>query len=259
MFLLETNSESGTVIGRMFTQQQTSYPLSSVNGNSVLYSQGLAYGNGCTLAGYYSELLQGHGDNSGDYTIDQVYENDNGIFGSAGQQSPFTFTADSSNVGRFTANSGTNTTAYVYLYNNSEGVILDVNNSGTSCSDGYGSVDAGYIETQTATTFTNAALAGNYMLGQFPPFTSTATATVGETSIGSSGTYSSNASNGGQGDFNWDQATSGLTYGWSSQTYGTLSIENPGGTESSCAVISGTRMACIQNTSNPPTIFLLQQ
>ncbi|MDR3771845.1 MAG: hypothetical protein P4L26_00765, partial [Terracidiphilus sp.] len=87
-------------------------------------------------------------------------------------------------------------------------------------------LETGWLEPQTQATFTNAALAGTYMLGEV--HLKPGDASVGETVVASNGTIAASVSTGGQNSFSFDSAQSGLSYTWLNSTYGSFSLTQTG-------------------------------
>ena len=144
----------------------------------------------------------------------------------------------------------------MYFFNTNTAFHLDLN-------DSY--LETGWIEPQTETTFTYAALAGNYLLGQLPRTEPYSSGNVGEiaTSSCSSGSSSCGWTGGvttaGSGSFSFDQSTGSMTYNWDASAPGTGSyLVETGGKGLSCVVISATRDACIVN-ADTPSVMILQQ
>jgi hypothetical protein len=124
-------------------------------------------------------------------------------------------------------------------------------------SEGY--PETGCLEPQTQTTFTDAAVAGDYLFGQLPRVEPTSNGNVGEFDLLSNGTYTDEVTLGGKGSFTYDQPGSG-TYSWDTTATGTGSLlEGSGSNGTSCIVISSTKLACIVNTDNSPSVMILQQ
>jgi hypothetical protein len=253
MFLLSIDNASGNgvVDGYMRTQQQSSYTGANLDGNFVLYWQGYGYKNG-SVAGYGITLLQGTGDGAGNFTINQSYDDSNGAY-SVGSEvgGPIAMTFDSSNPGRVYFSPGGGT-IYMYFFNDNNAFFLMLNGGSPS------SLDTGWMESQTQTTFTNAALAGNYLFGQLPLMIPAMSGTVREWDFDNAGNITGDATNGGNGVFTYDVPVSSTTYTWLSTTYGTFSAPT-GTTGRSCAVINSTRVACIGNTTTTPGVIILQQ
>jgi hypothetical protein len=255
MFMLETDSEKGVAVGHVRTQQQTSYSAANIDAPLVFYAQGLTY-NGSSLTGYYAWAAQGSGDGAGNMTINESYNDDSGAYVSGTENGTLPLTFDSSNPGRVTMNPGGGTDmVYMYLYNNNAAFEMNVNTK----SSGTSNVDAGYMDAQTQTAFTNDSVAGNYMLGQFPPLSSTGIASVGEIDNETNGNYTLDGTTAGEGLFDWDQSETGLTYTWLSTTYGVASALANGSPESTCIDISSTKYVCISNTTVVPAVLILQQ
>jgi hypothetical protein len=251
MFLLETGGDSGVQAGDMRKQQQTSYSGANLDGPFVVYSQGYVYKS---EVGYTSMVLQGAGDGKGNMTINQSYQNNNGDYkvGDAAG-GPIAVTFDHSNPGRVTFSTGTGA-GYLYLFNNNAGFFLDLDNS-----DG-NSLQTGWTEAQTQTTFTDAAVAGNYMLGQLPLMNVTQNGNVGELNVSSSGVITGGLTEAGEGDFSYDQSQSIGTLSWDSTAPGTGTFLIGSGDKGvSCAVISATKAVCIINGDSSPSVLVLQQ
>jgi hypothetical protein len=118
-------------------------------------------------------------------------------------------------------------------------------------------VETGWLESQTQTTFTNAALAGDYLLGKLAPLSASSNDAIGEFNMLSSGNITGSATTAAMGGFTWDQAMS-LSYSWASLTYGTFTTGS-GTKDFSCAVISSTKDVCIVNGSGSGEMMILQQ
>jgi hypothetical protein len=249
MFLLSIDPASGNGIvdGDMRTQQQSSYSGANLSGNFVLYWQGYGYQNG-SVAGYGSTVLQGTGDGAGNFTINQSYDDNNGTYAVGNEVGgPIAASFDSSNPGRAYFSPG-NGMIYMYYFNNNNAFFLMLNGGSPS------SLDTGWLEPQTQTTFTNAALAGNYLVGRLPIMEPSASIGIGEWDFNNANNVTGAGTTAGAGVFTYDVPVSGMTYSWLSTTYGTFSD-----TGRSCAVINSTRAACISNTNTTPLVIILQQ
>ena len=137
------------------------YSAASIAGPFVLYMRGAEFNNrGNTPSGFYSDVFQGTGDGAGNMTINQSYTDDAGVY-SAGNSNggPVALTFDSAHPGRATFQSASGT-SYLYLFNNTSAFEMGVGDNG--------SLDSGWLESQTQTAFTNTALAGNYLFGEMP-------------------------------------------------------------------------------------------
>jgi hypothetical protein len=251
MFLLETAGDSGVQSGDMRTQQQTSYSDANLNGPFVLYAQSYRYSNG-SVSGYDSEVYQGTGNGSGGATINQSYMDDNGSY-SVGNANggPIAITFDSSYPGRATFVSGPGHTSYLYFYDIGSALEMDL---------GSGYLSTGWIEAQTQTTFTDAALVGTYLFGQLPPMQATQHGNVGELSLDSAGNITGGISEAGQGDFSYDQSQNMGTLIWDSTAPGTGTfLIGSGSKGASCAVISATKIVCTLNADSSPGVLIFQQ
>jgi hypothetical protein len=122
------------------------------------------------------------------------------------------------------------------------------------------SLDSGFIENQTQTTFTDAALAGNYMFGMLPIDSATSTASVAEFDATSGGTATAGTSIGGQYVFMYDLAQS-FNYAFDSSApgTGTFLITSPDSGNASCAMITSTRTACTRQSDPVGGILVLQK
>jgi len=251
MFMLETDAGSGLYGARIHTQHQSSYSAANLNGSLVLYAQGFNY-TGTSASYFYSWIAQGTGNGTGNLTFNESYNDAGGNFVVGTESGTVTPTFDAANPGRVTVNPGGGTDMlYLYLYDNNAGFELNVNPK-----TGSGNVDGGFFDAQTQTTFTDAAVAGTYLLGQFPPV-KPKDVSVGEVDVAGSGSITADISDGGPSDFTWDQSQSGLSYTWLANNYGVLSVTG-GSTDSTCIVISTTKFACIANTKAIPQVQIFQ-
>ncbi len=253
MFVLDNTNNDGEQAGNIRTQQQTSYSGASLSGPFVLYDRGAEFNNsGSTPSGFYANVLQGAGDGAGNLTINQSYTDDDGSY-SAGNSNggPTALVFDAANPGRATFATAGGTT-YFYLFDANSGFAMSVN--------GNGSVDSGWLEAQAQASFTDPALAGNYLFGEAPLLTPAANGSVGEFSLTASGVISAGLSTAGEEYFSWNQAVS-TTYSWDQTAPGTGTFQIANGTEgeASCAVISATRFVCTPQTDPSPSVEILQQ
>jgi len=252
-FLISTEAADGIEEGHVFTQALSSFSNANLSGNGVVYLQGYEFANSGspdTVTGNYSEVFEATGNGSGGLTINQSYMDDDGSYSAGGADGTTTATFDTSNPGRVTINTGPGSTTLVYLANTNSGIELSVGG-------GVNSMDSGFFEAQTQATFTDAALAGDYMIGLLPVESATKYDTVGEFDVTSSGTATAGASSGGQGVFNYDQAQS-YDYAFDSTApgTGTFLLTNGSG---SCAVITSTRAVCTSQSDPVGSILLLQK
>jgi hypothetical protein len=255
-FLIQTAAGNGIREGHVFTQALSSFSNANLNGNSVVYLQGYEFTNSASpdaVTGTYSEVFKSTGNGSGGFTINQSYMDDNGSYSAGGANGSTTATFDTTNPGRVTINTGAGSTTLLYLSDTNAGIEISVGG-------GANSLDSGFIEDQTQTTFTDAALAGNYMLGNLPLESATDTDSVAEFNITSNGTATAGESDGGQYLFNYDQAES-FDYAFDTTAPGTgtflLTSSTNGG--ASCAAITSTRAVCTVQTNPVGGILVLQK
>jgi hypothetical protein len=247
MFLLQTAGDSGLMAGEMRTQQTSSFTWTNTVGNSsVLYGQGYEYSSG-SVSGYDSSIMQASGASTGTYTgtltVNASYDDSNGTY-TAGKENgyPVAITLDSSNPGRATFSPGSDS-AFLYFFKNGNAFFLDL-------SSGY--LETGWLEAQSTTITTGA-----YMMSRLAPIEASGNGNVGEMTVTSGGSITGASSSAGEGNFSWDQSFS-TTYTTDSATYGTFLVGS-GSDESSCAVISSTKIVCLDNTSDHADMTILQK
>ncbi len=115
------------------------------------------------------------------------------------------------------------------------------------------------MEPQSQTTFTDAAVAGNYMVGKLPMMEPASDDIAGQYDLLSNGNYTGGLTTAGEGDFSYDQSISGA-YNWDTSVTGTGSfLVGSGSSGLSCVVTSSTRAACIVNADTSPSVMILQQ
>jgi hypothetical protein len=252
MFILDNTNDDGEQAGNMRTRQQASYSAASINGPIVLYMRGAEFNSGKTPSGFYAGVFQGTGDGAGNMTIHQSYTNDSGVY-SAGNSNggPTALTFDPAHPGRATFLSASGTT-YLYLFNNNSAFEMGVKDNG--------SVDSGWLESQTQTTFTNAALAGNYLFGNLSPLNIEPTSSLGVFGVTSGGTINAALTITSRGNLSWDQSSS-MTYSWDATAPGTGAFLIANGTQAgaSCAVISATKFVCASQTDPAPSVEVFEQ
>jgi hypothetical protein len=192
MFILDNTSNDGEQAGNMRAQQQASTTGATVSGPFVFYAHGAEFNtSSSTPSGFYSNVFQGSGDGDGNITINQSYTNADGVYTAGllnGSVAALTF--DPNNPGRATFNSASGTT-YLYLYNTNSAVEISVGVNG--------SLDSGWMEPQTQTSFTGAALAGNYLFGELPLLNILPTGYVGEYNLTGSGAITGAATSASSG------------------------------------------------------------
>jgi hypothetical protein len=253
MFILDNTNDDGEQAGNMRTRQEASYSAASIDGPFVLYMRGAEFNSsGNTPSGFYADVFQGTGDGAGNMTIHQSYTDVAGVY-SAGSSNggPTALTFDTVHPGRATFTSATGTT-YLYLFNNNSAFEMGVKDNG--------SVDSGWMEQQTQTTFTSAALAGNYLFGNLPLLNIEPTSSVGVFGVTGSGTINAALTTASRGNLSWDQSTS-MTYSWDATAPGTGTFLVANGTQAgaSCAVISATKFVCASQTDPAPSVEVMQQ
>jgi hypothetical protein len=250
MFLLEIAGDSGVASGDMRKQQQSANTAAALlSGSSVLYSQRFDGNSSGIVTGYGSSVYQLSGTGTGTATVNASYDDDQGTYTAGGENGQtVAVTLDSTNPGRATFSpGGGGDSAFFYFFGPGSAFYLDLNGSNHN-------LQTGWLEAQTQTTFTNAAVAGDYLLGKLGGTINDAT---GELNLLSNGNITIGAATGGVGDFTWDQAMSGA-YSWASTTYGTFTT-GTGDKDLSCAVISSTKVICITNGSSSAEMMVLQQ
>jgi hypothetical protein len=269
MFILDNTNDDGAQAGNMRTMRQTTPSAASVSGPFVLYMRGAEFNNsGNMLSGFYADVFQGTGDGAGNITFNQSYTDDAGVY-SAGNSNngPAALAFDSVHPGRATFQSASGTT-YLYLFNNNSAFEMGVGNNG--------SVESGWLESQSAsqsapqsvpqavpqalTSFTNTALAGNYLFGDLSQLNIEPTSSVGVMDVTSDGMINAVLSTTSHGNLDWDQSTS-TTYGWDATAPGTGTFLIADGTQAgaSCAVISATKFVCMSQTDPAPSVKVSEQ
>jgi hypothetical protein len=260
MFMLtvdpaNVSTSEGTVSGDVRTQlNMSSYTAAGVNGPIVGHSQAYEYSNG-SVSGYSSGISRWTGNGAGTLTINQGYTDENGAY-QVGKQNGGTATVnfDSSNPGRATLTGGFPDSIYVYFFNTNSAFWLDFDVKTSSSF-----LQPGWVEPQTQTTFTDAAAAGDYMVGKVPVLEPASNGIAGQYDLLSNGNYTGGLTTSGEGDFSYDQPISG-TYNWDTTATGTGSfLMGSGSSGMSCMVISSTRAACIVNADTSPGVMILQQ
>ncbi|MGD0800267.1 MAG: IPT/TIG domain-containing protein [Terracidiphilus sp.] len=253
MFILDNTSDDGEQSGNMRPQQQASYSGASIDGPYVLYLRGAEFSNGVGApSGFYAGVFRGTGDGAGNFTVNQSYTNDDGVYSSGKSTGgPTALTFDPDNPGRATFSSASGTT-YLYLFNSNTGFEMSVKSNG--------SVDSGWLEPQTQMAFTDAALAGNYLSGELPLLNWQATGSVGEYNLTANGAITGGSSTAGKEYLSWDQSIN-MTYGWDAKApgTGTFIVANGAQSGASCAVINAIKFVCVLQTDLSPSIELMQQ
>jgi hypothetical protein len=185
-------------------------------------------------------------------TINQSYKDDAGVY-SAGNSNggPVALAFDPAHSGRATFQSASGTT-YLYLFNNTSAFEMSVGDNG--------SLDSGWLESQTQTAFTNAALAGNYIFGDLSQLNIEPSSSVGVFAVTASGAINAALTTTSRGNLSWDQSTS-MTYSWDKTApgTGTFLVANGAQSGSSCAVINATKFVCTPQADPAPCVQVVEQ
>ena len=252
MFLLETSGDTGVLSGQMRTQQQTAYANTSFSGAAVLYGQGVEYSNS-SASGADSLIYQVSGNGAGTLTVNQSYDDNDGSY-KVGKENAGTLAVafDSTNPGRATFSPGGDS-AFLYFYDTNSAFYLDLNGGGSPSF-----LESGFLSPQTQTTFTDAALAGTYLLSNQK--LGQGDSSVGELDFAVNGTISASVSTGGENSFSFDSPQTALSYAWLNATYGSFSILETGQSGSeTCMVITATNDICMDGSSAGAKLSILQQ
>jgi hypothetical protein len=251
MVMTNIDTSNGAQKAEVYKQQQSSYSLENLNNSFVLHELTSTVNGSNVVQSYGSQLSQGTSDGLGEFIIDQSYTDSGGTYSVGEGTGQTNVTVASNGRTAFTTTSGA---GFLYLYNNN--AALEV--AGGAVTGGNYDVEFGYMEPQTLTTFTDAALAGNYVGADYPriePQGGESTLLLDATS---SGTASDIENDGGQGEMAY-AGTGSATFAWTSTTYGTFSVSQGGSADVSCIAIAAGRFACMENTSGNPNIILFQQ
>jgi hypothetical protein len=248
MFMLETAGDTGLLVGDMRTQLQSLNSAATLlNGSFVLYNQGYEYSNG-NVSGYLSQVYQGTGDGTGSITMNQSYEDVNGVYSSGQDLGTATPSLDASYPGR--ASFSGNGSTYLYFFNNTSAFELNLSS---------GFLDSGWMEAQSG-TFTDTAVAGTYMMGELPLIEEQKNGNVGDFDLLANGSGTANVTTAGIGSFAYDQSIGVGTYAWDTTASGTGSFLVGSGSKGiSCVVVNQTKDACIFNGDDRPSLMILQQ
>jgi hypothetical protein len=257
IFVLDNTSNNGEQAGSMHKQQQSSHSTASMSGPFVLSMRGAEFNASSSLpSGYDADLLVGSGDGSGSLTIKQSYSNDNGVY-TAGtvNQGSIALDFDSTHPGRARFQTAGGST-YLYLFDANSAFAVSVGDNG--------SLDSGWLEPQvlpqTQTSFTSAALAGNYLFGQMPLLNAHSIGRVGEFSVTAGGGINANLTTTAKNSLSWDQAAS-MTYTWDATApdAGTFVIAKGAQASASCAVVNASRFVCIPQTDAAPSVQVAER
>ncbi len=254
MFILDNTSDDGEQAGNLRLQQTAATSTTAaLSGPFVLYERGAAFNSNSGIpTSFYANLLLGSGDGAGNLAIQQSYANSAGAYTAGGSVGgPTALVFDPANPGRASFSTASGTT-YLYFYAANRAFEMSI---GTN-----GSVDSGWLEAQSQTAFTNAALTGSYLFGELPLLSVQPTAYAGEYSLNSSGALTAGFTTSAQGVLSWDQSLS-TTYAWDTTATGTggFFLANAAQGKASCASVSATRFACIPQTDPAPSVQIMQQ
>ncbi len=252
MFVLDNSDNDGEQAGSARVQQQVAASGASLSGPFVLYLRGAEFSGGSTPSGYYATVSEGSGDGAGNLTINQSYTNDSGSYAAANASAgPTALAFDPAHPGRASFQSAGGT-SYFYFFSTNSALEMSVENNG--------SFDSGWLEPQTQTTFTGAALAGDYAMGQMPLVSNDSLNSAGEFGVASSGAITGGLSTAGREVFSWDQSI-GMTYSWDTAAPGTGTFLVADGSQggASCAVINAARFACTPQTDSSPDIEVFEE
>jgi len=238
--------------GEAYKQQESSYSGANLKGGLIFYTQALEFDTtGSTgPTGYYSIIYAGSGDGTGNLTIAQSYMSENGTYTAGGTTGTVAVTFDSTIPGHATigVQSGT---IDLYFFDTDSAFEM-------SLGGGENPVESGRMEPQTQSAFTDAALAGTYMMTEIAPLEVNALDQNGELTVGSDGSLQGQFTSGGEGTYNFDQSFS-ATYAWDTTATGTGTFLAASPASWSCAVISSTRFVCVDQTAQPPAMRIFQQ
>jgi hypothetical protein len=202
--------------------------------------------------------MQGTGNGASGLTLNQNYTDEDGTYKVGNDTGSGTLTFDSSNPGRASLS-----TSYLYFFDNNTAFFLS---GGASGGNGSGTIlETGWTEPQTG-SFTNAAIAGDYLLGQLPLMEPESNGNVGEVGLlnATSSNTTGNITTAGMGDFTYDQSQSIGDYAWDTTAPGTGTfLVGSGNKGASCAAISTTagsrKSVCIINADSEPGVMIFQQ
>ena len=201
MFMLEIAGDTGLQAGDMRAQQQTSYSNSSLNAAAVLYSPAFQYNSGNGSSTYYSSIYRVTGNGAGTLTVNQSYDDQAGTYLEGkenGGSAAVTF--DSAYPGRATFSPGSDS-AFLYFFNTNDAFYLDLNG-------GQGWLEPGWLMAQSQATFTNAAVAGNYLLGSLPRLHADDYDAAGVLDLASNGNVTGGVTTAGEQYLAWDSSIS---------------------------------------------------
>ena len=251
MFILETASGDGLLIGNLRTQASSSFTVSSLSGPFVIYDQGVSFGAGDVERGLYSQVIQATSTGTGVIVANASFADNAGTYvvnGAVGTDPALTFS--STDPGRATVVPGSGE-LYLYFWAPDEAFTLS--------SDGNGGYSTGWLEKQTLPSISNTALAGTYMGGPMPLTSPTGAVSVGEYKF--SGTsITAGITTATESTYSFDQ-TVNMSYLLANATDQTITISSGSGGFASCIAVSSSpiKLACTTQNTPAPSVFLLQQ
>jgi len=253
IYRLQTAANGGLQWGTLNRQTAKSYTSAILDGPFVTQGQGYEITDN-SKSGDLSYLDQGTADGAGNLTINQSYMNTSGSYQSGqqnGQTAALTF--DSSNPGRATFTPSAGGFGFLYVSSKNQGQELIFNPK-----NGY--LESGVIANQTQTTFTDAALAGNYLHAPQAILEPTEYIITGEFALDAAGNVTGSLSTIDANIFYWDLPYSS-TYQWDTSAASNTGafLMGSGSTEASCVVVSVVRAVCIENTTPGAGGYNLQQ
>jgi len=237
--------------GDVRKQQQLSYSAADINGSFVNYEQSISVTTGDVVDGHRTQVMQGSCNSSSSCTINVSDENDGVSYTHSTTAMTATATVESS--GRITVVPTGGNNVYFYLYDENSGFMLDPG-SVTNPNVGFG-----WMEHQTQTSFTNAAVAGTYVLDAMPAMEADGGESSGYVTIdASSGAVTGANDSAGQSYTDYNLPIS-ASWAWSSTVFGRADVSMGGQPQLSCYAISTTKNVCMENHANHPDIQRLQK
>jgi hypothetical protein len=257
---------TNTFFGEARVQQQHTYTGANANGPFVLSLQGanIALVKGAYIpASYYSEVTQGSADGKGNLLFGPNYLDSGGVYTSGSSIGNNNLAFDSSISGRalFVPWSGSagSGTGYLYFFDNNQAFEISATNV---------SLETGLLEAQTASVFTDAALAGTYMVTELPQqegipsvLPANPNTTVGQWTLSNSGTVAAVTTTAGDGVLNAGQSAN-FTYSWDSSAPNTgafLVSGSLGVGDAACIAITPVKFVCTPQTDSANYLMVSQQ